>query len=58
MEPKIILMDEPLSALDSNTRAEMQQLILKIHAETENTIIMITHSIEEADNMCDKIIKL
>ena len=58
MNPKIVLMDEPLSALDSNTRKDMQDLILKIHKDTNNTIIMITHSQEEADKMCDKIIKL
>ena len=57
MNPKIVLMDEPLSALDSNTRKDMQDLILKIHRDTNNTIIMVTHSKEEADRMCDKIIK-
>ena len=54
--PKIILMDEPLSALDSTTRAQMQDLILKVHKETENIIIMVTHSQDEANKMCDKII--
>ena len=58
MNPKIILMDEPLSALDGQTRNEMQNLILDIHKKTENTILMITHSIDEAEKMCDKIIKL
>lgn len=56
MKPQIILMDEPLSALDEQTRTEMQQLIMKIHKETNNTIIMITHSKEEAEKMCDVII--
>lgn len=54
--PKIILMDEPLSALDNTTRNKMQDLILKVHQETENTIVMVTHSQEEANKMCDKII--
>ncbi|MEE1302688.1 MAG: ATP-binding cassette domain-containing protein, partial [Bacteroidales bacterium] len=58
VNPKIILMDEPLSALDGKTRNEMQDLILDIHKRTENTILMITHSIEEANKMCDEIIKL
>ena len=40
MKPSIILMDEPLSALDERTRADMQRLILDIHKETHNTIIM------------------
>ena len=57
MNPKIVLMDEPLSALDSKTRKDMQDLILNIHRDTNNTIIMVTHSKEEADRMCDKIIK-
>ena len=55
--PKIILMDEPLSALDNTTRVQMQDLILKVHKETENIIVMVTHSQDEADKMCDKIIK-
>lgn len=58
VNPKIILMDEPLSALDGNTRSEMQDLILNIHKRTNNTILMVTHSIEEANKMCDVIIKL
>ena len=56
MKPSIILMDEPLSALDEDTRADMQDLILDIHKETKNTIIMITHSKEEANKMCDTIL--
>ena len=57
MKPSIILMDEPLSALDDKTRTEMQDLILNIHKETHNTIIMITHSEEEANKMCDTILR-
>lgn len=58
MKPQIILMDEPLSALDSVTRTEMQDLILRMHKNIGNTIIMVTHSTEEAEKMCDEIIKL
>lgn len=58
VKPSILLMDEPLSALDDSTRAKMQQLIMDIHKETGNTIIMVTHSVEEAEKMCDQIIKL
>lgn len=58
VNPKIILMDEPLSALDDKTRNEMQNLILDVHKSTNNTILMVTHSIEEANKMCDKIIKI
>lgn len=58
VKPNYLLMDEPLSALDDSTRAKMQQLIMDIHKETNNTIIMVTHSVEEAHKMCDEIIKL
>lgn len=54
--PPVILMDEPLSALDVDKRREMQDLILKKHSETGNTIIMITHSVAEAHRMCNEII--
>jgi len=47
-EPDIILMDEPLGALDALTREKMQSLILKLWQETGTTIILITHSVEEA----------
>lgn len=56
--PSVLLMDEPLSALDDNTRAAMQQLILDCHNKTKNTIIMVTHSVDEAHKMCDHIIRL
>ena len=58
IKPKILLMDEPLSALDYKTRDQMQKIILNIHNETNNTIIMVTHSLEEANILGDKIIKL
>lgn len=57
IKPSIILMDEPLSALDEETRTDMQKLILDVHNETKNTIIMITHSKDEAQKMCDVILK-
>ena len=58
VKPYYLLMDEPLSALDDSTRARMQQLIIDVHKETNNTIIMVTHSVDEANKMCDQIIKL
>lgn len=57
-KPKVLLMDEPLSALDDATREKMQQLILDRHKETQNTILMVTHSVDEATKMCDHIINL
>lgn len=58
VKPRYLLMDEPLSALDDTTRAKMQGLILDVHKETHNTILMVTHSQAEADKMCDYIINL
>lgn len=58
MNPQILLMDEPLSALDETTRAEMQNMIIKLHNKLHNTIIMVTHSKAEAEKMCDVIINL
>lgn len=58
MNPQILLMDEPLSALDETTRAEMQNMIIELHNKLHNTIIMVTHSKAEAEKMCDVIINL
>lgn len=56
MNPKVVLMDEPLSALDEKTRLAMQELIMDDHRHDKNIIIMITHSHEEAERVCDVVI--
>ncbi|MCM1124851.1 MAG: ABC transporter ATP-binding protein [Lachnospiraceae bacterium] len=53
--PKILLMDEPFGALDAQTRVVMQELLAKISRETQNTILFITHDIDEAILLADRI---
>lgn len=55
-EPQVILMDEPLSALDQLTRHQMQGLLIDYQKKLNNTVIMVTHSEEEAKKMCRNII--
>jgi len=55
-DPKILLMDEPLGALDALTRENMRQEILKIWQETQKTIVFVTHSIQEAVYLADRIV--
>lgn len=58
MNPSVVLMDEPLSALDEKTREVMQNLIIEDHKHDKNIIIMVTHSHEEANKVCDVVIDL
>jgi nitrate/nitrite transport system ATP-binding protein len=58
MEPKILLLDEPFGALDALTRAHLQDSVLEIHARLQNTIIMITHDVDEAVLLSDRIVMM
>lgn len=55
LKPRIILMDEPFSALDEPTRIEMQQLITSLWKEVEATVFIVTHSLAEAVYLSDRI---
>jgi len=56
IEPQILLMDEPFSALDALTRGSLQEEVLAIREKTEQTIFMITHDVDEALLLADKIL--
>jgi nitrate/nitrite transport system ATP-binding protein len=58
MEPKVLLMDEPFGALDALTRAHLQDAIMAIHAQLKNTVIMITHDVDEAVLLSDRIVMM
>lgn len=58
MQPKVLLMDEPFGALDALTRAHMQESLMEIQAELGNTVIMITHDVDEAVLLSDRIVMM
>jgi nitrate/nitrite transport system ATP-binding protein len=58
MEPKILLLDEPFGALDALTRAHLQDQMMEIHARLANTVIMITHDVDEAVLLSDRIVMM
>jgi nitrate/nitrite transport system ATP-binding protein len=58
MEPKVLLMDEPFGALDSLTRTHMQDSLMEIQARLNNTVIMITHDVDEAVLLSDRIVMM
>ena len=58
MEPKVLLMDEPFGALDALTRARLQDSVMEIHARLGNTVIMITHDVDEAVLLSDRIVMM
>ena len=58
MQPDILLMDEPFGALDALTRAHMQDSLMEIQNELNNTVIMITHDVDEAVLLSDRIVMM
>lgn len=58
MQPEVLLLDEPFGALDALTRAHMQDSLMEIQAELNNTVIMITHDVDEAVLLSDRIVMM
>jgi len=58
MEPKVLLMDEPFGALDALTRAKLQDELLAIVGKTHSTVVMVTHDVDEAVLLSDRIVML
>ncbi len=58
MEPKVLLLDEPFGALDALTRAHLQDSVMEIHAKLKNTVLMITHDVDEAALLSDRVVMM
>lgn len=58
MQPKVMLMDEPFGALDALTRANLQDSVMEIQKELNTTVVLITHDVDEAVLMSDKIVMM
>ena len=58
MHPKVLLMDEPFGALDALTRAHLQDELIKIAARTQSTVVMVTHDVDEAVLLSDRIVMM
>ena len=58
MQPDVLLMDEPFGALDALTRAHLQDSVMEIQAELKNTVLMITHDVDEAVLLSDRIVMM
>jgi nitrate/nitrite transport system ATP-binding protein len=58
MKPKVLLLDEPFGALDALTRAHLQDEVMRIQADLGNTMMMITHDVDEAVLLSDRIVMM
>ncbi|RTL54645.1 MAG: ABC transporter ATP-binding protein [Bradyrhizobiaceae bacterium] len=58
MEPKVLLLDEPFGALDALTRAHLQDSVMALHQKLNNTVLMITHDVDEAVLLSDRIVMM
>lgn len=58
MQPKVLLLDEPFGALDALTRAHLQDELMKITAATHSTVVMVTHDVDEAVLLSDRIVMM
>jgi len=58
MQPRVLLMDEPFGALDALTRAHLQDELMKIVAATQSTVVMVTHDVDEAVLLSDRIVMM
>ena len=58
MEPKVLLLDEPFGALDALTRAHLQDTVMALHQKLDNTVMMITHDVDEAVLLSDRIVMM
>lgn len=58
MEPKVLLLDEPFGALDALTRAHLQDSVMALHSKLGNTVLMITHDVDEAVLLSDRIVMM
>jgi NitT/TauT family transport system ATP-binding protein len=56
IDPKVLLMDEPFGALDAQTREALQGELIEIHARTRKTILFVTHDLDEAVLLADRVV--
>src|SRR3954447_23805970 len=57
-QPRLLLMDEPFASVDAQTRADLEDLVLKVHADFGITVVFVTHDIDESVYLADRIVVL